>query len=202
MFDPTLLGSEHVRPLRRDEYEQLVKLGAFEAERIELLRGVLVEMSPQGEPHARISAWIHAWLVRALHHERFEVRSHTSFAATDDSVPEPDVAVFPLAMRARLPRKALLLVEVAETSLAKDRMIKPEIYARAGVPEYWIVDVVAREVEVLSAPELSGYRQRKTLAIGDVLRPIKLGGIALPVADLPWSHVRSPRSPRSPRSGR
>ena len=90
MLDPALLSPERVRPLRRREYERLVEAGVFEDERVELLRGVLVEMSPQGEPHARITAWLAHRFARALAIDRFDVRSHSPFAATEDSMPEPD----------------------------------------------------------------------------------------------------------------
>lgn len=195
MFDVALLGPERVRPLRRGEYEDLIALGAFGDERIELLRGVLVEMSPQGEPHARICAWIHEQLILGLDMGRHEVRGHTSFAATEDSVPEPDVAVLPRELRARLPRTALLLVEVSETSLAKDRVLKTEIYAEAGVPEYWIVNVRTRTLEVRTRPSPTGYRRVVLHGGADVLRPVKLRGFTLRISDIPWE----PRRPRTKR---
>src|SRR5690606_13491661 len=106
MLEPARLRPERIRPLTRDEFEQLVSLGAFQGERVELLRGALVTMSAQEEPHARISAWFTTQLARALDPERFEVRAHTSYAATWDSVPEPDVQVIEKAPRRRLPRRA------------------------------------------------------------------------------------------------
>ncbi len=195
MLDPAQLRPERVRGLRRDEYEQLVNLGAFDDEHIELLRGSLVEMSPQGEPHARICAWLHEQLNLGLEMGRYEVRGHTSFAATADSVPEPDVAVLPRELRTRLPRKALLLVEVSETSLSKDRVLKTEIYSEAGVPEYWIVNVRTRTVEVRTRPTPTGYRRVVLHAGTDVLRPLKLRGFTLRVSDIPWE----PRRPRTKR---
>lgn len=191
MLTPELLRPERVRGLRRDEYEQLIKLGAFGDERIELLRGSLVEMSPQGEPHARICAWLHQQLVLGLDTERYEVRGHSSFAATGDSVPEPDVAVLRRAMRPRLPRKALLLIEVLESSLVKDRVLKTEIYAEGGVPEYWIVNVRTQTVEVRTRPSAAGYRDVATLEAGDVLRPVKLRGFTLDVSHIPWGTQRA-----------
>src|SRR5687768_4755289 len=76
MLDPALLAPETVRPLRRREYEQLVELGVFENERIELLRGQLVTMSPQGAPHSSITARIAQYLIRRLD-DTYEVRSHS-----------------------------------------------------------------------------------------------------------------------------
>lgn len=185
MFDPALIAPERVRPLKRREYEELIDLGAFEDERVELLRGVLVEMSPQGMPHARISAWFAQRLIRALS-ERYEVRSHSPFAASDDSMPEPDVSVSPHREDGYHPTKAHLLIEVADSSLTKDRKIKTEIYAEAGVPEYWIVDVKRQCVDVLTRPTASGYQRKVTKQAGDVLRPVKLRAVTLEVAKIPW----------------
>src|SRR4051812_32574654 len=98
MLDPALLAPERVRGLRRVEYDALVEQGAFEDERVELLRGVLVEMSPQGEPHSQLTALLAQRLGKLLDFDRYDVRSHSPYAATDDSEPEPDVSV---SLRAR-----------------------------------------------------------------------------------------------------
>lgn len=188
MFDLAALHPERVRPLRRREYEALVDRGMFGDERLELLRGVLVEMSPQGQPHSRITAWLAQWFAHALEFARYDVRSHSGFAASVDSMPEPDVSVSRRTEGGGHPSEALLLVEVAETSLAKDRSIKTEIYAQSGVPEYWIVNVRKRTVEVLTRPSRrSGYGRVVTRAIGDVLRPTRLRGVEIAVADIPWT---------------
>jgi Uma2 family endonuclease len=194
MFDLALLGPERVRPLRRREYQALVDRGMFADERVELLRGVLVEMSPQGEPHSRITAWLAHSFAGALDIARYDVRSHSGFAASVDSMPEPDVSVSLRTPGGGHPAKALLLVEVAETSLAKDRSIKTEIYAQAGVPEYWIVNVRKRTIEVLTRPSRGEYRRVVTRTVGDILRPTRVRGITITVADIPWtSRSRKPR---------
>jgi Uma2 family endonuclease len=185
-----------VRPLLRREYEQLVELGAFEDERVELLRGVLVEMSPQGEPHARISAWFAQHLIKALDIERYDVRTHSPFAATDDSMPEPDVSISPRSAVYAPPSKALLLIEVTGSSATKDRVIKREIYAEAGVPEYWIVDLAEKTVDVLTRPGPAGYAKVARFAPGDVLRPRKLPRVTIPVAAVPWPPRGTERSRR------
>ncbi len=185
MLDPKLLAPERVRPLSRREYDQLVDLGAFENERIELLRGMLVTMSPQGGPHAGLTAWFARRLIRALD-DTFDVRSHSPFVATDDSEPEPDVSVSASRSIKEHPSSALLLIEVSQSSLRIDRVVKMSIYAEAGVPEYWVVDVDASEVEVFTQPGPDGYRCRERFGRGHTLQPAKLPGIALAVADIPW----------------
>lgn len=188
MFDPSELGSERIRRVSRAEYERRLEQGWFVNDRIELLRGVLVEMSPQHEPHARIAAWFAQHLSKVLAFERWDVRAHSPFAATADSMPEPDVSVAPRG-RGHHQRGALLLIEVSDSSLRKDRVIKHEIYAEAGVPEYWIVDVKRKAVEVLTQPTATGYRHVERLTTG-VLRPIKLRNVSFRIIDIPWRSRR------------
>lgn len=188
MFDLDLLAPETIRKLSRREYSKLVDLGVFEDERIELLRGMLVTMSPQGGPHATISSWFAQELSIRLGRE-FDVRGHCPYAATDDSEPEPDVSVSRRA--ANLldhPSSPLLLVEVSDSSLRKDRKLKAPIYAEAGAPEYWLVNIASDElsVEVHTSPTPSGYRNVEILHDGDTLRPTRLA-IEIPVRDIPWS---------------
>lgn len=193
MLDPALLAPERVRPLRRREYEALVERGMFGDERVELLRGVLVTMSPQGDPHARITAWLAQRLSKSLPFDRFDVRSHSPFSATRDSMPEPDVLVAPRGGRGH-PSEALLLIEVADSSLVKDRELKAAIYAAAHVPEYWIVDLRTSTVDVFTRPGRGGYRSVATHRRGTVLRPTMLPTVAVAVARIPWDQppVRRP----------
>lgn len=189
MFDPDLLAPEAIRKLSRREYDKLVELGIFEDERIELLRGMLVTMSPQGGPHATISSWLMSQLVLALGME-YDIRGHCPYAATDDSEPEPDISV---SVRVKNllqhPTHPLLLLEVADSSIKKDKRVKAEIYAEAGAPEYWIVDISGPELIVLvhTAPTPNGYRHIEVLRDGDVLRPTKLPGVEIPVFEIPWN---------------
>jgi Uma2 family endonuclease len=143
-------------PMTRAEYEVLVRRGALEDARVELLYGRLVSMSPQGEPHTYSVSQLMTLLVRALG-DRARVRVQAPFAALDESEPEPDVAVVaPGDYLDGHPRIAFLIVEVAETSLARDRA-KARLYAAAGVTEYWIVNLPEQVLEVHREPGLEGY---------------------------------------------
>lgn len=186
MFDLPALAPEGIRRLSRVEYDRMVDLGMFEDERVELLYGVLVAMSPQGAPHATITAWFQQRLIRALD-DSFDVRGHSPFAATDDSEPEPDVSVARRSPERTHPSVALLLIEVSESSLRKDREIKTRLYAEAGVPEYWIVDLTGDEivVEVYTDPSPQGYRLIEAMGTDRILRPTQLPGVAIAVADIP-----------------
>ncbi len=189
MLDPNLLAPDGVRKLNRSEYDKLVALGMFEDERVELLRGVVVTMSPQGGPHATISSWLVERLIRLLD-ESFDVRGHCPFAASEDSEPEPDVSVSRRVSGSLAhPQSALLLIEVAESSIKKDRKVKAPIYGESHVPEYWIVDISGDDliIYVHTQPTADGYRRVDTLRDGDVLRPAKLPGVAIAVLDIPWT---------------
>ena len=150
--DPTI----RLRGLRRAEYERLIGLGAFEGERLELVGGVLIEMSPQGSRHA--------WVVERLGEVlaplvgTYSVRQEKPFAASADSLPEPDIAVTPRSSPHAHPDRAELVIEVAETSRVVDLGEKARLYALAGVPRYWVVDLAASEVVVHADPNRDGYR--------------------------------------------
>ena len=164
--------AEGIRPLRRHEYEKLAELGAFEDEKIELLYGVLVPMSPIGEPHCVAIERLMELFVTKLA-GRARVRVQMPVAASDDSEPEPDLVVASLDEGLTChPAKPLLVVEVAETSLAKDRGIKARLYAECGVPEYWVVDLVGRVIEIYRQPREGRYESLAVLGRGEVARPL------------------------------
>ncbi len=150
-----------VRPLRRVEYDQLVELGAFQDERIELLDGVLVPMSPIGGPHSGTVGRLTELLVLAFVGNA-RVFCQSPFAAGDLSEPEPDLSVTPIPEDDVHPERAHLIIEVAESSLRIDRGRKARLYAECRVPEYWVVNLVDRHVEVYTEP-VSGVYQRVTV---------------------------------------
>ena len=137
-----------VRRFTRAEYERLVEQGVFENERVELLRGFIVRMSPKGPAHDSAIDRLHEQLLLALR-GRARVRSQSAFAASNGSEPEPDVAVVPPGeYRNEHPSMAFLIVEVADSSLQTDRTTKARIYAESGVEEYWIVNIRNGLIEV------------------------------------------------------
>jgi Uma2 family endonuclease len=163
------LTPQRVRPLRRAEYERLVAEGAFGDERVELLGGVIVEISPRDPRHAFAIERLNALLV-PLARGKASLRPQLSFVASDDTVPEPDLTLVSLAdYSIAHPTRAFLVIEVANSSLRMDRSIKAEIYARAGVPEYWVVDLVGRCVEVRTEPEAGVYTKLETARPGQML---------------------------------
>jgi Uma2 family endonuclease len=178
------LALETVRPLRRLEYERLVETGVFEDERLELLQGVLVSMSPQGAPHAAVIWRLYRLLSQALG-ARAEVRAQSQLALSEDSEPEPDVfAAEPGEYTREHPSKALLVVEVSDSTLRKDRGIKAKAYARAGIPEYWIVNLADGVVEVHTAPAQGRYGSVAPRGRTESITLIEFPDVALRVSDV------------------
>jgi Uma2 family endonuclease len=144
------LPLDEMRPILRVEYEELADSGRFDEERVELLYGAIVRMSPVKPDHDAVIQALNHLLVTALY-PRAAVRIQSAFAASSVSEPQPDVAVVPPgSYRDAHPREAWLIVEVAGSSLRKDSGVKAHLYAECGVAEYWVVDLAARVVEVHS----------------------------------------------------
>ena len=177
-------AAEVIRPLRRVEYDQLVKLGAFEDERIELLEGALVAISPIGPPHDSTVQRLTRLLVLALE-GRAGVRCQSSFAASEISEPEPDFTVVPAGeYDLDHPTEAYLVIEVAESSLAKDRGKKLRLYANCGIPEYWVVNLPERCIEVYTEPSSGVYGRVERYERGQSIRLVAFPDIAFAVSDI------------------
>ena len=145
-----------------EEYQRMGQAGILKpGERVELIRGEIVEMSPIGRRHVAFVNNFNQLLVMRLA-GRAIVSVQNPVVVAAHSEPQPDLAL--LRHRA-VPYKdaevtaadVLLLIEVAETSLRYDRTVKLRLYAEAGVPEYWVVDADAESIEVHRAPTAGGY---------------------------------------------
>jgi Uma2 family endonuclease len=178
----------------RVEYDRLIECGVFGPEdRIELLGGLLVVREPQGSPHA-LGIRMAEEALRAVFASGWDVRVQLPVALDDDSEPEPDVSVVPGSFRDYRhghPPRAVLIVEVAESSLALDRGEKAGLYARAGLADYWIVNLVDHVLEVYrdpvadaGAPHGWRYASVVTLRSGDVVIPLAATASPIPGADL------------------
>jgi Uma2 family endonuclease len=183
-----------VRRWKRLEYERLVELGFFRpGERLELIDGLLVLREPQGSRHAGTIRRVLHQLGQVVGPE-WQLDSQLPVALDDDSEPEPDVAAVPRDPRAYLdghPTCPALVVEVAEASYRVDHAHKTSLYARAGVPECWIVDLVHGTVEAHREPEAAAsapygwrYRDVQVLRPPASLAPLIAPGRAISVADL------------------
>lgn len=163
-----LQGPGSVRGLRRFEYDRLVAAGLLEGEPVELLRGSPVRMSPQDPGHA----FVVRRLTTLLHRQvpaGWALAVQLPLAVTDDSEPEPDLAVVAETGDSTAhPTTAALVLEVARTSHHTDLVVKPALYAAAGVPDYWVVDLVARVVHVHREPGTSAYAAVARVPDGEV----------------------------------
>jgi Uma2 family endonuclease len=172
-----------------EDYFRLVETGVLaEDDRVELLEGVIVSMTPSGPPHAVVVAAIGKILTLAVG-DRAAVRVQLTFVIPPFSAPEPDIAIVPgshLDYWKAHPSRALLLVEVADSSLAQDRLAKSRIYAAAGVPEYWLVNLRHGVVEVLRDPDPARalYRSVQRFGRGERIGLASLPGVEIDLADL------------------
>jgi Uma2 family endonuclease len=180
--------------LSRVEYERMIEGGILDEDaRIELLEGRLVAREPQGSPHAT-AIQLTAEALRVAFGPGWSVRVQLPLALDDLSEPEPDLAVVPGAprdYREAHPSRPVLVVEVAGASLDLDRNVKAGLYARAGVPDYWIVNLMQRVLEVRREPtatasHLLGWDYRLVTVLGPTgaIAPLAAPTSQISVADL------------------
>lgn len=172
------------------EYDRLIADGYFQPdERAELINGEILATTPPKSRHAGTVRLIEESL-RAAFAGGADVRVQMPLALRPDSEPEPDVAAVAGSFRDykdHHPSTALLVVEVADTTLAFDRKVKAPIYARAGIPEYWIANVADGILEVYREPieTATGWTYRLVHRLGpdDTVQP-QTGQVQIPVRDL------------------
>ena len=182
------------RRWKRVEYERLIETGFFQpGDPIELIGGQLIVAEPQGSNHFTAIQAVEEAL-RAAFGAGWQVRGQGPVALDEESEPEPDVAVVPGSFRdyaAAHPSRPVLVVEVSESSLALDRHHKGSLYARAGLDDYWIVNLVDRVLEVYRHPGPDpaasfGWRYSPAEVFGREasVSPLALPGTHIRVADL------------------
>ncbi len=176
-----------IRRLSRADYERLVEAGFFHPEeRLELVDGVIFGMTPQSSRHAAgVSLALRT--LQTLYGEGFHVRCQMPLALGEDSEPEPDVAVVighPDDYAAAHPATALLVVEVADSSIHHDRHRKTALYARCLIPEYWLLDLGRGCLVVHREPRRGAYSSRVVLREGDTVSPSTRPAAAVSVASL------------------
>jgi Uma2 family endonuclease len=176
-----------------EHFERLVDAGFFEGEfrkRVELVRGEVVEMSPIGSPHSDIVDRVAAWSFKAIGDRPIRVRVQNPLRIpANDSEPEPDVAWVVegnYSGRHPQPDEVLLLIEVAEHSLAFDRRTKLAIYAEAGIAEYWIVNLPDEQIETYREPQGLQFLKKSIYRGSAFVSPL-----AIPSASLPPSRLFS-----------
>ena len=170
----------------REEYVRMAETGVFEGRRVELIDGVVYERSPQQSPHA--SAIRRS--LRALHGvlppAEYDIDVQLPLDLGSHDMPEPDLAVVPREATdyyASHPAGAVLVVEVSDTTLRHDRK-KGRTYARAGIQDYWIVNVARDILEVYRDPAGDAYRRQQILHRGEQIAPLGRPEALVAVEDL------------------
>jgi Uma2 family endonuclease len=182
-----------VRRWTREEFYRMADLGLFDGQRAELIEGEVMVLSLQKPEHFTTTDRV-TELLRLHFGSGYHVRMQVPIDLGPHSEPEPDVAV----VRGRRedygtqhPQTAALIVEVSDTTLSSDRRRKASLYARAGLKDYWIVNLVDHQVEVYRDPALDstqpyghGYASATTLVPPAAVSPLAAPAVSLPVADL------------------
>ena len=178
----------------RAEYDRLIDIGVFRpGDPVELLGGELIVAEPQSSPHYT-AVYLAEDALRTAFGAGWLIRTQAPIALDDQSEPEPDIAVAQGTAReyaAAHPARPVLVVEVAVTSLALDRDHKGSLYARAGLPDYWIVNLVDRVLEVYRRPMPDAaaalgwrYGASQTLGPESSVAPLAAPAARVSVADL------------------
>jgi len=176
-----------------DEFHDMGEYGMFEGRCVILLDGEVLEMPAPNPPHDAVVGMAD-YVLKGAFSPGYWVRIQTGLPTGLDTDPVPDLAVVPGSPKDYLksfPRKAVLVVEVADSSLAYDRSLKANLYAAAGVPEYWSLDVNGRDLKVFrnpiadsTAPRGFRYATAQTLIPTDSISPVELPHASIAVADL------------------
>ncbi|MBW8050412.1 MAG: Uma2 family endonuclease [Cytophagales bacterium] len=173
-----ILENESIRkmvlPITVEQYHHWLEEAGSIGEKTELLNGIIIEIMPKSPEHTYIVAELYE-LLRALIPEDLLIRKEDPLTF-DRSEPEPDISIVEGKIkkyRFSHPDKALLVIEIAVSSLDIDRK-KASIYAKANIPEYWLFDIKLKRVEVYSQPLEGSYRKKKIYNITDSI-PLKIG---------------------------
>jgi Uma2 family endonuclease len=170
------------------DYERLAEAGAFAGHRTELIEGDVIVVNAQFRPHAFTKTEIYDQLLLTLRALGSPLRAmaEASVYLSPHSMPLPDIVVTsePRGSKAVPLASVALMVEVADSSLSDDLTTKQRIYARAGIPEYWVADVNGRVVHQLWAPAGDTYRERRQVAFGAPIVAATLPGVEIDTGDL------------------
>lgn len=172
-----------------DEYHRMLEAEILTTEdRVELIEGQIIQMSPQQPPHAATTQRVFNYLNTLLAGIAF-LRMQLPITLRPNSEPEPDIAVVRINPREYIDGHPtaddiFLLIEVADRTLNSDRTLKARIYAQARIPEYWIVDVNARQVYVLQEPGEETYQQEAILSEDAKLSPLAFPKVEVEVSQM------------------
>jgi len=171
-----------------DDYHQIIASGVLDRRNVELMNGEIVEMAPEGEPHAYSSDEASEYLTYLLG-DRAKVRQAKPITLPEsNSEPEPDISVVRRLGRTYrqhhpYPENIFWLIEYSDSSLNKDLEIKTRVYAAAGIPEYWVVNLKTMELIVMRSPGSDGY-QSATILTDGAIAPLAFADLEIEVGRL------------------
>jgi Uma2 family endonuclease len=170
-----------------DEYHQLVESGVLADRKVELLKGIIIEMSPEGMSHV-VYCGDSVEYLRELLGNRAKVREAHPITLPNNSEPEPDIAiVIPHSHRYLAhhpyPADIFWLIEYSDTTLNKDLNDKKRVYAEVGIVEYWVVNLKASELVVFRDPTADTYQSELKLATGNI-SPLSFPNLQIEVSKL------------------
>lgn len=167
-----------------DEYHQMIAAGILDDRRVELLKGEIVEMAPEGEAHAYSSHEADEYLTDLLG-KRVTIRQAKPITLPNNSEPEPDVAIVQRLGREYrnhhpYPENIFWLIEYANSSLDKDLETKSKIYAEVGIAEYWVVNLKKLQLVVFREPSKGEYASKLILTTGTI-QPLAFPDVSISV---------------------
>lgn len=172
-----------------EDYHRMITAGILDDRHVELLNGEIVEMSPEGTPHAAYSQNTGDYL-RSLLGSRVRIREAKPVTLPpNNSEPEPDIAIVephPVAVYVQhhpYPEDIFWLIEYSDSSLKKDLEVKTEVYAAAGIREYWVINLKAQELIVFRSPTPTGYQSEQILTSGTI-NPLAFQDVSVSVRQL------------------
>ena len=182
-----------MRRWTKAEYYKLAELGVIPERGVELMNGEIIDMPPIGQGHATSVVKLNRLLLNAFPNDL--VRPALPYDAADDSEPEPDFAVVPghdpRTYSTAHPRSSLLIIEVADSSLAYDRGRKASRYAASGIADYWVLNLPAPQLEVFRDPQPStqhefgfGYASHTIVGANGTISPLAAPAVVLAVKDM------------------
>jgi len=175
----------------RAEYERAEAAGVFDQQHIELVEGELIDKMSKNRPHIDAATLLFGWLIQVfgLRFVNFEATIDVAPEDNPVSLPEPDIIVLKpdfagFRTKRPQPRDLVLAIEIGDSSLPFDLTTKAALYARAGIVEYWVVDVIGRRLIVHRAPEDGQYGLVQSYSEQESAAPLAAPGSSLRVADL------------------
>lgn len=170
-----------------EEYHRMIEAGILSDRHVELLDGEIVEMSPEGTSHAHLSSTA-ADYIRELLRGKATIREGKPITLTERSEPEPDIAIVQKLGEEYFdhhpyPENIFWVIEYSNASLTKDLEIKSKIYAKAGIREYWVINLKRMELVVFTEPTDGQYRENQTFEDGDI-SPLAFAEVSIAVKQL------------------